>query len=792
MSGSSGSHPAFPAGSPVGARLPRPDAARHAQGGGRYLDDIVLPRMLHVAFLRSPLAHGRITSLDIAEAAAMPGVVRVVTAADIDGVIAPMLAQPANQPQHKSAPQPILAGDVVRWQGEPIAAVVAANRALAEDAVEAIGIEFEDLPPVADAEAALAPEGTVIHMELGDNVAFELAIDRGGGTAFEAAADVIETAFHFGRQTGVTLEGRGVVAHYDRSDESLTAHMSHQQPHMMQALISAQMKLPEAKVRVIAPDVGGGFGMKLHVYPDELATVAISKLLGRPVKWTSDRLEAFATDAHAREFIVEGRLALDAKGQPTAISADVVAPTGAYPIFPRASFGDGAQTATMAGAPYRIGGISSRLRILYQNKAPTGAYRGVGQPIATTVAEQLMDQAAALAGVDPADYRRAHYWTSDDLPATTAGGVVYDRLSLVECHDRLLDLMDYRTLRSEQAALRKDGVWRGIGLNAFIEVTALGASLYGASENPVTAQDTAELRIDHGGAVRGSVGCTDQGQGTRMGLTQIVAAVLGVRIEDVVLDLGDSAAAYGGGAWASRGLSIGGEAAFRAATTLKDNLLAVAGAILQAAPETLDLKDRTVVDRESGSARMPLADLCRMAHFRQDLLPPGTEPVLSAVGSFIPQEFPYFVANGIQASHVELDAETGAIRLLGHWVVEDCGRVINPLLVDEQIRGGVVQGIGAALYEECIYDADGQLLTGTMADYLVPMSAEMPDIVVDHVETPQTGTVLGAKGAGEAGVVGAVGAIWGAVNDALSPFGVRANRQPFTPERILSALGKLG
>lgn len=789
---SGGRHPAFTGDGPVGKSLPRQTAARIVQGGGRYLDDIVLPRMLHVAFLRSPFAHGRILGIDTEEAAAMPGVVRVVTAADLERVFSPMVAQPENLPQHKPAEQFPLARDKVRWQGEPVAAVVASSRAAAEDAVDLIYLDIEDLPAVADIEAALADDAPLVHEAHGDNVTFEMARVFGTADALGAAETVIEQSFYFGRQTGVSLETRGAVAQYDRASENLTVHLSHQQPHMMQALIAQHLSMPEARVRVISPDVGGAFGLKLHAYPDEMAVAAIARLLGRPVKWSGDRLEAFAGDAHSREFAVEGRVALDGGGRVVGFGADVAAPTGAFPIYPRASIGDAFQAATMVGAPYRFDALDARLRVLAQNKPPTGPYRGVGQPIATAVTEQLMDAAAVKLGQDPADFRRAHYWRPEDLPATTVGGLVYDGLSLVACHDKLLDLMDYRALRADQAAARARGVWRGIGLSTFVEVTAPGAGLYGPVGIPVTAQDEAKLSIDPGGAVRGSVGCSDQGQGTTMGLTQIVAGVLGVAVEDVQLTLGDSAAAYGGGAWASRGIAIGGEAAYRAATVLKANLLSVAGAILQADPAALDLRRGHVVDATDGTDRMTIAELCRMAHFRQDLLPPDVHPELSATASYVPRDLPYFVANGIQASHLELDADTGAIRLLGHWVVEDCGRVINPLLVDEQIRGGVVQGLGAALYEECVYDADGQLLTGSMVDYLVPMAAEMPDIVVGHVETPQSGTALGAKGAGEAGVVGAIGAVWGAVNDALAPSGTRVAHQPFTPERILSALGKLG
>lgn len=786
------SHPAFPPGSPVGHSLPRPNARYLVAGRGCYTDDITLPRMAHVAFLRSPVPHGRIRSLTVTRALAMPGVIRVVTGAEIARVCRPLRTELHNLPQHISAEQPPIALGEVAWQGEPVAAIVATSRAEAEDALEGIDVEWDTLPAVADPAEALASTAPPVHTTLARNLAFTGRWESGEvDTAFANAAAVAAHEFTFGRLAGAPLEPRTIVADYNPAEGALTVYQSHQSPHLMQDLYARHLGIPQHKVRVIARDVGGAFGLKLHAYGDEMAVAALAVLLGRPVKFVCDRLEAFQTDAQARECHVAGRIAVDKEGRILAIDADVLSGIGAYSLYPRSGLGEGLQTATMIGIPYDVGAFRANLRVAYQNKAPSGAFRGVGQPLACAVTEQLVDLAAHAMGLDPVEMRRRNYLKSEHFPRTSPGGYRLAGLSLDPCLDRLLERMDYGRLRNEQEDLRRRGIYRGLGIATFVEQTAIGPGLYGATGVPINTQDTCSLRMEPSGVVRCQVGCTDQGQGTLTGVAQIVAGVLGLPVDDVAVTAGDSAGPQGGGAWASRGLAIGGEAAFAAAQALRRNLLELAAAVLQSTPDRLDLCDRSVVDAADGRPRLTVLELCALAYFRQDQLPPTVTPDLTATSHFTPRAHPYFMANGVQASHLEIDIESGWIRLLGHWVVEDCGHVINPQLVNEQIRGGVVQGLGAALFEHCAYDMTGQLLTGTMADYLVPMAAEMPDIVVDHVITPQPGTALGVKGVGEAGTVGASAAVWCAVNDALRPLGKRVERQPFTPRVILEALGKV-
>jgi carbon-monoxide dehydrogenase large subunit len=774
---------------PIGRPLPRRNARRLVAGRGRYVDDIVLPRMVHVAFVRSPVAHGRIAGIDTAEAAAMPGVVRIVTGRDLLDIAQAFQGNSANAPMLKSPPQRALAVERVCWQGEPVAAVIAETRAQAEDAAERIVVDIETLPAVVDPVAALAEDAALVHPELGTNLAHALAIENGAvDDAFARADHVVTHDFEFGRQTGVPLEPRGIIADYDESTGALTVHQSHQTPHQMQDVFARLLGLAEHNVQVICPDVGGAFGIKLHAYGDEIAVAAIAVLLGRPVKYIADRLESFVADVHARDHRVNARVAVNRDGRLLAMEVDDIGAIGAYSAYPRTSIGEGSQVIGLTGAPYRLDAYRGRLRLAYQNKTPTSAYRAVGHPIAAAITEQLVDFAAAKIGMDPIELRRRNFIPDDAYPTKAPGGMRLDRLSLHACLDRMTALMDYEGLRAEQARLRERGIYRGIGVATFVEITAPGAGLYGPMGVHVSAQDGCTLKLEPSGTLRCLISVTDQGQGTATGIAQIVADAMGLEADDVDVIMGDSRVTpYGGGAWASRGIAIGGETAHAAATALRANVLQLAGALLQAAPEALRLKGGQVCDA-AGAPRLALAEIARIGYFRQDTLPPGVQPELTVTRHYIPRGEPYFMANGVQACHLELDAETGFIRLLKHWVVEDCGRIINPLLVDEQIRGGVVQGLGAALFEHCQYDDQGQMVTATLLDYLVPMAAEMPEIVVDHVSTPARGTALGAKGAGEAGAGGAAPAVWCAVNDALRPLGARLSHQPFTPERVLDAL----
>lgn len=777
----------------IGKTVPRPNAPRLVQGRGNYTDDVTLPRMVHVAFYRSPHAHARIGRIDAQAALATPGVLRVFTGRDIAKVCTPWVAVLAHLKGLKSAPQHALAVERVCWVGEALAAVVADSRAAAEDGVAALEVEFEPLPVVTDMETALAPDTPVIHPELGDNLAFTRTHIAGDiDAAFASAHEVVQATFHTGRHTGVTMEPRSILAHYNPADRQLTVYNATQAPHMMQTVFAKHLDLPEGNVRVICGDVGGSFGIKVHVYPDEVATAAIAKIMGRPVKFIADRLESFASDIHARDHRIKGRMAVDADGRILGIDIDDLTGIGPYSVYPRTSAIEGNQVVNLCGGPYHFTHYRARTTVVYQNKTPTCQYRAVGHPVACAVTEGLVDLAAEALGMDPVEFRRRNLVPDDAYPYTAPTNMRFEGLSHHRSLDKLLGLMDYEALRAEQASLRARGIHRGIGIASFIELTNPSPFMYGIGGARISAQDGCTVRMDPDGSVVALSGVTEQGQGTEAMLAQVVAEGVGVPVERVRVITGDTQVTpYGGGTWASRGAGIGGEAALQAGLALRANILAVGAAMLQTAPEALDVVDGRIVDKASGQARLDLAELGRVVYFRGDTLPRDLSREMVATRHFITSEYPFAFTNGVQASLVEVDVDTGFVKLLKHWCVEDCGRIINPLLVDEQIRGGIVQGLGGALYEHCLYSEDGQLLTANMADYLVPMAAEMPDMVIGHVETPTRESLLGAKGAGEAGTAGAPAAVMNAINDALRPLGARVTAMPFTPERILAALGKV-
>jgi carbon-monoxide dehydrogenase large subunit len=778
----------------IGRSVPRPNLARLTQGRGQYVSDVVLPRMVHIAFVRSPHAHARIKSIDTADAKKSPGVVAVVTGAELAKVVTPWVGVLTHLKGIKSAPQHAIAVDRACWQGEAVCAVVARTRAQAEDAGALVGVGYEVLPGVTDAETALDAKTPVIHPELGDNLTFERTLNAGDPDKGFAEADaVVETTFQFGRHTGVTNEARAIVADWNPGEQRLTVYQGTQAPHMTQNIFAKHLGLEEHQVRVLTKDVGGSFGIKVHIYADEMATVGLSKLLKRPVKFVADRFESFVTDIHARDHRVKARIGVKNDGTITAFEIDDLTGIGPYSVYPRTSGIEANQVVNLTGGPYTCPNYRARARVVFQNKNVMCQYRAVGHPIAVAVTEGLVELAAAKIGMDPIALRRRNLFADNAYPATTAAGLKLEGLSHQASHDKIVKMMDYPALRAEQAKLRERGVHRGIGFASFIEVTNPSAAFYGVGGARISSQDGATVKLDATGAISIHSGVTEQGQGTESILAQVVATSFGVPIERVRVITGDTDnTPYGGGTWASRAAGIGGEAAWQAGKALRGNVLAAAASILQADPNALDIRGGIVVDADTGRERMGLDEVARVVYFRPDTLPPGFQPEFVVTRHYVPRAWPFAFTNGVQASYLEVDIRTGEVKLLRHWCVEDCGTVINPQLVDEQIRGGIVQGIGAALFEHCLYDADGQMLNGTMMDYLVPMATEMPDIDIGHMVTPTADSELGAKGAGEAGTAGAPACVMNAINDALRPLGATPlTAMPFTPQRVLEALGRL-
>jgi carbon-monoxide dehydrogenase large subunit len=755
------------------------------------VDDLRFARLAHVVFFRSPYAHALIKKLDLKNASQAKGVIGVFYGRAVAEYCTPWVAVLGHLKGIKSPPQHAIAIERACWQGEAVAAVVAETRAQAEDAAGLIEAEWEELPAVIDMEESLAGK-RIIHKEYEDNICFNRVHDTGGVDEIFAKADVVvEETFHFGRHTGVCLETRSILADYNAAEHSLTVYHSTQAPHMMQDIFSRHLGIPEASVRVIAKDVGGSYGIKVHVYPDEMATAALSVMLRRPVKFIADRLESFATDIHAREHKVKVKLACTKAGEILAFDMDDLTAIGPYSVYPRTSGIEGNQVVNLTGGPYKHQKYRGKLNVVFTNKNVTCQYRAVGHPIAVALTEGIVDKAAAKLGMDPAEFRRKNLIADDAYPYTFPSGVKFEKLSHHKCLDLLLEKMNYPQLRQEQIQLRKKGVFRGIGLAAMIEVTNPSPAFYGVGGARISAQDGATLRLEPTGMVTVLCSVTEQGQGTEGIFAQIAASAVGVSMEKVKVITGDTGVTpYGGGTWASRGAGIGGEAVLLAGRALRANILEIASKILNVEKDTLDIQENSITSKLTQQPLLPLPELGRVAYFRPDTLPMDFQSELTVTRHYTPREYGFTFTNGIQASLVEVDPDTGFVKLLKHWCVEDSGTIINPMLVDEQLRGGVVQGIGAALYEECLYSPEGQLLNGSMADYLVPMSGEMPDIICAHVETPTRQSQLGAKGVGEAGTAGAPGAVMNAINDALAPLGANVTAMPFTPERILRALKK--
>jgi carbon-monoxide dehydrogenase large subunit len=758
------------------------------------VSDVTLPRMAHVAFVRSPHAHARIIAITSEAARKATGVVAIVTGPELARVITPWVGVLTHLKGIKSAPQHAIAVERACWQGEAVCAVIARTRAEAEDACELVEVSYEELPAVTNAETALDPGTLVIHPELGDNLTFERVHVAGDPDKGLKDADVVvETTFVFGRHTGVTNEPRAIVADWNAGEQRLTVYQGTQAPHMMQNLFAKHLALEEHQVRVVTKDVGGSFGIKVHTYADEMATVALSKLLKRPIKFVADRIESFVTDIHARDHRVKAKIGVKTDGTITAWEIDDLTGIGPYSVYPRTSGIEANQVVNLTGGPYTCPNYRARARVVFQNKNVMCQYRAVGHPIATAVTEGLVELAAARIGMDPLEIRRRNLIPDDAHPSSGPSGIKFEALSNHESLAHLDAMMNYAGLRAEQTRLRAQGIYRGIGFASFVEVTNPSAAFYGVGGAKISAQDGVTIKLDAQGAIICQTGVTEQGQGAEAVIAQVAASSFGVPIERVRVITGDTDnTPYGGGTWASRAAGIGGEAAWQAGKALRVNVLACAASILQAKPEQLDIRNGVVVDAANGTERLPLAELARIAYFRPDTLPPGFQAELMATRHYVPRAWPFAFTNGIQASWLEVDIESGFVTLIKHWCVEDCGTVINPQLVDEQIRGGIVQGIGGALLEHCIYDERGQLLNGNMADYLVPMAAEMPDIEIGHVVTPTADSELGAKGAGEAGTAGAPGAVMNAINDALRPLGAKPLAEmPFTPGRILQALGRV-
>jgi carbon-monoxide dehydrogenase large subunit len=769
----------------IGARVRRVEDPRLLTGAGQFTADRIVPGALHIAFRRSDQAHARIAAIDTTTAAAMPGVAAVFSAADLAGVVGPVRAISRMADYHATDIYPLACGKV-RYVGEPVAAVLADSRNLAEDAAERIEIEYEPLPPLVDPEKAAAPDAPLLHDEAGTNALAVREFARGDAKAALAGAAVrVGGRFRFHRKAPAAMEPRAYLAEWDRGRRALTLTGSTQVPGIIRDLLADLLDMPGSRLRVVATQVGGGFGGKASLYPEEILCAALARHLGRAVRWTGTRLEDIATTSHGFDEIVDAELGLDAEGNIVALEAEAIGDVGAYSIYPWTAALEPVQVVSFLPGPYRVPAYRGRTRAVATNKAPMGPYRGVGRPIAAFVTERLVDMGAAKLGLDPVELRRRNLVSAAEFPYRAASGIVWDRSGFVECLDGACAAIDYPALRAAQAKARAEGRLYGVGVASYAELTGIGSRISAAPGMPInTGTETATIRLDSTGAVTGAFGIASHGQGLETTLAQVIADELGARFEDIEIFQGDSAVvAHGTGSYASRSAVLAGGAATAAARLLKERVIRAASHLLEAAVEDIDAADGKVF--VAGTDRsMTFRELAKAVYSEMGRLPRDAREELEVTKVYDP----YF-GTTTSAAHIaalEVDPETGRVTIHRYVVAEDCGRVINPMIVEGQVHGAVAQGIGAALHEELIYDADGQLLTASLADYAIPIAGEVPAIETRHIETELPATLGGFRGMGEGGTIGAPAAIANALADAL---GFDILELPMTPERIFRLMG---
>jgi carbon-monoxide dehydrogenase large subunit len=766
----------------VGQPVRRREDPRLLAGHGRYVDDVTLPGMLHAAFVRSPVARGTIRGIDTSAAQALAGVVAVFTAADLNEPGRPFwktMIGPVGGPPHR-----LLAEDDVRFTGDVVALVVAETRYLAEDGAELVDVDIDPLPPVLDpASAAVkgdeAGGAPLVHPELGTNVADELPemprpdVDE----VFASAAHVITETFEQHRYLPVPMETRGLVASWDRWSDRLELVISGQGVHEVRLFYSRYFGIPEDRIRVVMGDVGGSFGQKVFPVNDEIAVVAAARRLGRPVKWIEDRHENLVAGGHARDQSMRVSFALDADGTVLAARTHLVENVGAFP-------GSGSGSMLLAAmvvftGPYRIGAYAGTGQAFYTNTCSRCAYRGPWM-IETTAREQMMDVAAAELGIDPLELRRRNVIQPGDLPFTTALGITYDKISPAQTLEQAAELIGYDEFRAFQQRARAEGRLVGIGMSVYIE--PLGAP-------GILATEAATIRIEPSGTVNVLMGTGSHGQSLETTIIQVVADHLGAALDDVHLIQGDTAVTpYGPGTAGSRSASIASGAAVQASVSMRERVLAIAAAMLEANPADLTMADSRISVAGDPDTGLPLKEVAAAAYLNPASLPPGTPAGLEVSERYQAPMINF--SNAAHACTVEVDPATGVVRILRYVVSEDCGTMINPMVVEGQIAGGVVQGIGGVFYEHMIYDPEGNPLPTTFLDYLLPTAAEVPELEYGHVVTPGP-TPGGYKGMGEGGAIASPAALANAVRDALAPLGARVTAQPLTPDRVLGLIEKL-
>jgi carbon-monoxide dehydrogenase large subunit len=774
------------AASPFGAAVRRREDRRLLTGHGRYASDVELPRLLHVAFVRSLHAHAHIRGVDTAAAATAPGVVAVVTGQDPRVARHRVRARSA-LPGYVETEQPLLAWPTVRHVGEAVAAVVAADRYVAEDAAARVSIDYEPLPASIDLLATMGDDAPRVHAAAAGNRFLSRRFEHGDvETALRGAAAVVERAFRTNRQCAAPLEGRVGVADFSAADDKLTLWSGTQVPHLAPHLLAELLGLPENRVRVVAGDVGGGFGVKAVLYPEDVMLCVLAMALGRPVKWVEQRREAMLASAHARDHHYAVRAGFDGDGRLLALDVRATCNAGAYSVFPWTAGIEALMAGGLMTGPYKLEHYRCDVVAVATHTTPAGPYRGVARPATTFVMERVLDLGARALGLDPVDIRRRNLVGPTDLPYTAPTRLVHDSPSYPVCFDKVVEAIGYGAFRDEQARLRRQGRHVGVGFAVYNELTGLGQAASAGPRMPFrTGHEGATVRMDPSGAVTVLAGVTSQGQGLETTVAQLAAAELGVPVESVRVVLGDTdATPFGLGAFASRQAVIGGGAVVLAARAVRDKLLRIAAHTLEAAVEDLHVADARVAVKGVPGRGMSLTELARIAHLETQRLPAGLEPGLDATRFYDPIRGTF--AAGAQAAIVEIEPETGTLTIRKYVCVEDTGRVINPRIVEGQVQGAIAQGIGGALTEHIVYDEAGQLLTGGFMEYAIPTAMTVPPLEIDHIEEPAA-NLLGVRGVGEGGTLGPAAVLANAVADALSSFGVEPTELPLTSARLWAA-----
>jgi aerobic carbon-monoxide dehydrogenase large subunit len=768
----------------VGAALSPRETKKLVLGRGSYVGDLTAPGMLHAAFVRSPHAHARILRIDADAARRQPGIVAVLTGHDLARVTAPLRIAP---PIEGLLPMEMetLPKDKVRFVGDLVACVIGEQRYQVEDACALVDVEWASLPAVVDPERAQDSGLPLVDETIPANRAYQGVFAHGDVAAALGVADrVVAVRFHQGRQTHVPLEPRGCLASWQPGDETLTFWHSTQIPHPMRSALAARLGIAESAVRVITPDVGGGFGQKIPLYREELATAAASRQLGRPVRWIETRRENLLASLHAREDIVDVRAGVKSDGTILGVDVQILTDFGAYAYFP-ANYMARVVGMMVPGA-YRLRDYRYAITAVLTNKCPAGPYRAP-MLICSWVTEGTIDAIARALELDPVEVRRKNMLVESDLPYTTATQLVYRSVHPRDTLERALKAFDYEEARRAQAAARAAGRVAGIGVATYVEPNTYGSEFYKTAGIAGSGHDAAIVRIEPSGAVSAQIGVVSQGQGHLTTVAQALADALAVPIEKVRVQSGDTAAApYGMGTRGSRGGVVSAGAALGAARIVKQKLLRIAAHLLEAPLDDLELVDGAIRVRGTPASSLTIAQLAQKAYFAPTKLPPGMEPGLEATHAYDPPALTF--SSGTHICRIEIDPETGALTIPRYTIVEDCGRMLNPRVVEGQLHGATAQGLGGALLEEVVYGANGQNLSATLLDYAIPTAALMPAFEVEHLERPDPNTPLGMKGMAEGGVMGASAAISNAVADALAPLGAVAGRQPFTARRLADAL----